>query len=111
MQSLQADQSLYNRKGVCYISLSIGRFSGWQEYNILDHDCKDKQIPSTTAPSTRFFCSIASYRIVAADGFHLTLMHQGVDVRVVSLRTITHTRLQTRSLLSVWSDKWERIFR
>ena len=34
MQSLQADQSLYNRKGVCYISLSIGRFSGWQEYKI-----------------------------------------------------------------------------
>ena len=32
MQSLQADQSLYNRKGVCYISLSFGRFSGWQEY-------------------------------------------------------------------------------
>ena len=26
MQSLQADQSLYNRKGVCYIVHVIGRF-------------------------------------------------------------------------------------
>ena len=30
MQSLQADQSLYNRKGVCYISLFNGL---WQVYS------------------------------------------------------------------------------
>ena len=40
MQSLQADQSLYNRKGVCYISLSIGHFSGVKNTCILNHDRK-----------------------------------------------------------------------
>ena len=64
-----------------------------------------------TALPARFFCAFISDGVVAADGFHLTLMHQGVDVRVVPLRTITHTRLQTCSLLCVGSDKWERVFR
>ena len=40
MQSLQADQSLYNRKGVCYISLSIGHFSGVKNTSILNRDRK-----------------------------------------------------------------------
>ncbi len=42
MQSLQADQSLYNRKGVCYISLSIGR---WLDIRTSSYICegKDKQ--------------------------------------------------------------------
>lgn len=35
MQSLQADQSLYNRKGVCYILFNTWSFPGWQEYYIL----------------------------------------------------------------------------
>ena len=34
MQSLQADQSSYNRKGVCYIVHVIGRFQDGQEYKI-----------------------------------------------------------------------------
>ena len=40
MQSLQADQSLYNRKGVCYISLSIGHFLGDKNTSILIRDRK-----------------------------------------------------------------------
>lgn len=40
MQSLQADQSLYNRKGVCNISLSIGHFSGVKNTCILNRDRK-----------------------------------------------------------------------
>jgi len=41
MQSLQADQSLYNRKGVCYILFNTWSFPGWQEYYSC-RDCKDK---------------------------------------------------------------------
>ena len=33
MQSLQADQSLYNRKGVCYIVHVIGRFQVIRRFN------------------------------------------------------------------------------
>ena len=33
MQSLQADQSLYNRKGVCYI-VQLSVFRRYQEYKI-----------------------------------------------------------------------------
>ena len=32
MQSLQADQSLYNRKGVCYISLFNGLCQVYSQY-------------------------------------------------------------------------------
>lgn len=39
MQSLQADQSLYNRKGICEKSSSSRSFAG-QEYNILVPDAK-----------------------------------------------------------------------
>jgi len=38
MQSLQADQSLYNRKGVCYIVHVIGRFQVIRRYNLLIRD-------------------------------------------------------------------------
>lgn len=58
MQSLQADQSLYNRKGVCYIVHVIGRFQDRQEYYILVSYCKDKQFPSSTALSSSFFCTV-----------------------------------------------------
>ena len=37
MQSLQADQSLYNRKGVCYISFNTRSFSGDKNTRILIH--------------------------------------------------------------------------
>lgn len=40
MQSLQADQSLYNRKGVCYIVHVIGRFQEIRRYNLLIRDRK-----------------------------------------------------------------------
>ena len=40
MQSLQADQSLYNRKGVCYILFNIRSFSGDKNTSILIRDCK-----------------------------------------------------------------------
>ena len=40
MQSLQADQSLYNRKGVCYISLSYRSLPGDKNTSILIRDCK-----------------------------------------------------------------------
>ena len=43
MQSLQADQSLYNRKGVCYIVHVIGRFQVIRRYNLLIRDCKYNQ--------------------------------------------------------------------
>ena len=42
-QSLQADQSLYNRKGVCYIVHVIGRFQVIRRYNLLIRDCKYNQ--------------------------------------------------------------------
>ena len=41
MQSLQADQSLYNRKGVCYISFNSRSFAG-QEYKYSCSGRKDK---------------------------------------------------------------------
>jgi hypothetical protein len=40
MQSLQADQSLYNRKGVCYIVHVIGRFQVIRRLYLLIRDCK-----------------------------------------------------------------------
>ena len=40
MQSLQADQSLYNHKGVCYISFNTWSFPGWQEYIFLTMTAK-----------------------------------------------------------------------
>ena len=40
MQSLQADQSLYNRKGVCYFVYVIGRFQVIRRYNLLICDRK-----------------------------------------------------------------------
>ena len=40
MRSLQADQSLYNRKGVCYIVHVIGRFQEIRRYNLLIRDRK-----------------------------------------------------------------------
>ena len=40
MQSLQADQSLYNRKGVCYISFSYRSFPGDKNTSILIRDRK-----------------------------------------------------------------------
>ena len=40
MQSLQADQSLYNRKGVCYIVHVIGRFQVIRRLYLLIHDRK-----------------------------------------------------------------------
>ena len=43
MQSLQADQSLYNRKGVCYIVHVIGRFQVIRRCNLLIRDCKYNQ--------------------------------------------------------------------
>ena len=44
MQSLQADQSLYNRKGVCYISLSYRSFPGDKNTCILIRDRKYTKI-------------------------------------------------------------------
>ena len=44
MQSLQADQSLYNRKGVCYIVHVIGRFQVIRRYNLLIRDRKYTKI-------------------------------------------------------------------
>ena len=43
MQSLQADQSLYNRKGVCYIVHVIGRFQVIRRLYLLIRDCKYNQ--------------------------------------------------------------------
>ena len=40
MQSLQADQSLYNRKGVCYIVHVIGRFQVNKKIYLLIRDRK-----------------------------------------------------------------------
>ncbi len=40
MQSLQADQSLYNRKGVCYIVHVIGRFQVIRRLYLLIRDRK-----------------------------------------------------------------------
>ena len=40
MQSLQADQSLYIRKGVCYIVHVIGRFQVIRRLYLLIHDRK-----------------------------------------------------------------------
>ena len=40
MQSLQADQSLYNRKGVCYIVHVIGRFQVIKRLYLLIRDRK-----------------------------------------------------------------------
>ena len=40
MQPLQADQSLYNRKGVCYLVHVIGRFQVIRRYNLLIRDRK-----------------------------------------------------------------------
>ena len=40
MQSLQADQSLYNRKGVCYIVRVIGRFLVIRRLYLLIRDRK-----------------------------------------------------------------------
>ena len=40
MQSLQADQSLYNRKGVCYFVHVIGRFQVIRRLYLLIRDCK-----------------------------------------------------------------------
>ena len=40
MQSLQADQSLYNRKGVWYIVHVIGRFQVIRRCNLLIRDRK-----------------------------------------------------------------------
>ena len=43
MQSLQADQSLYNRIGVCYIVHVIGRFQVIRRLYLLIRDCKYNQ--------------------------------------------------------------------
>ena len=43
MQSLQADQSLFNRKGVCLIVHVIGRFQVIRRYNLLIRDCKNNK--------------------------------------------------------------------
>ncbi len=40
MQSLQADQSLYNRKGVCYILFNTRSFSGDKNTSILIREGK-----------------------------------------------------------------------
>ena len=49
MQSLQADQSLYNRKGVCYIVHVIGRFQVIRRLYLLIRDCKyTKNIKNST---------------------------------------------------------------
>ena len=40
MQPLQADQSLYNRKGVCYILFNIRSFPGDKNTSILIRDRK-----------------------------------------------------------------------
>ncbi len=49
MQSLQADQSLYNRKGVCYFVHVIGRFQVIRRYNLLIRDRKyTKNIKNST---------------------------------------------------------------
>ena len=40
MQSLQADQSLYNHKGVCYIVHVIGRFQVMRRLYLLVRDRK-----------------------------------------------------------------------
>ena len=43
MQSLQADQSLFNRKGVCLIVHVIGRFQVIRRLYLLIHDCKNNK--------------------------------------------------------------------
>ena len=49
MQSLQADQSLYNRKGVCYIVHVIGRFQVIRRLYLLIRDRKyTKNIKNST---------------------------------------------------------------
>jgi len=49
MQSLQADQSLYNRKGVCDFVHVIGRFQVIRRYNLLIRDRKyTKNIKNST---------------------------------------------------------------
>ena len=53
MQSLQADQSLYNRKGVCYISLSIGHFSGVKNTSILNRDRKYNKLSDISCLNQR----------------------------------------------------------
>lgn len=40
MQSLQADQSPYNRKGVCYILFNTWSFPGVKNTSILNRDRK-----------------------------------------------------------------------
>jgi hypothetical protein len=41
MQSLQADQSLYNRKGVCCILFNTWSFTGDKNTSILIHEGKN----------------------------------------------------------------------
>ncbi len=56
MQSLQADQSLYNRKGVCHILFNTWSFPGDKNTSILIRDHKNTTIFRFSVKIVKKFC-------------------------------------------------------